>query len=572
MRGTIMKTEIRFFIYKHKKKLKLVGIVFAAFLLVSIIAQLVYPSSRTLPKQKIGGVTMGYKDVASLKTHLWSTQQDMQLHIETADKQQDVAWQDMGITIDEDKVVENAFNYPWYQRIIPLSSVYKVVTDDKPITTRIDEVKLKEYTDKLSADSYRSPANASLSINGTSVNRNEQKPGIKYDGSSVADQIKTTSYQKGARVKLAGTDVPSAFSAAEVEAVAQKAEALIATETKVDTAGKVQVVPAAEKASWLKFTETADAQHLAIDIDREKAKNYLSTLNKDIYKAPGSMTITMRDGVELQRSADTSGQSLDLSNGANILAGGVLGNSADAVKVPIIKVPPKITYQRSYTKSQAGFNALLNDIAGEEPDMSISLRALDGSGIAASAKGSKQYHPASTYKLPVAYSAIKRIEAGTLQWTDDVNGRNVEKCIADMIIVSDNPCASALGNKLGWQAVTDDARAIGMGGTNLAKGFVSTANDQATFLAKLQGGSLMSGPNRDKLINYMKQQRYRNGIPAGVGGAVVADKVGFVDALLHDSAIVYAPKGTYVLVIYSNKGSWARMSAATTKIHNLMNQ
>ena len=64
----------------------------------------------------------------------------------------------------------------------------------------------------------------------------------------------------------------------------------------------------------------------------------------------------------------------------------------------------------------------------------------------------------------------------------------------------------------------------------------------------------------------MKRQVYRKGLPAGVG-VPVADKVGFLEGYLHDSAIVYSPKGVYILVIYSNGSSWGAIADAAKKIH-----
>jgi hypothetical protein len=42
--------------------------------------------------------------------------------------------------------------------------------------------------------------------------------------------------------------------------------------------------------------------------------------------------------------------------------------------------------------------------------------------------------------------------------------------------------------------------------------------------------------------------------------ARVADKVGFMDGLLHDAAIVYGPNGTYVLAVMTDGSSWATIA------------
>jgi len=66
----------------------------------------------------------------------------------------------------------------------------------------------------------------------------------------------------------------------------------------------------------------------------------------------------------------------------------------------------------------------------------------------------------------------------------------------------------------------------------------------------------------------MKRNVYRQGIPAGTS-ATVADKVGFLNALVHDAAIVYSSKGTYVLTIMTDGSSWANVAELTRKIEAL---
>jgi beta-lactamase class A len=66
----------------------------------------------------------------------------------------------------------------------------------------------------------------------------------------------------------------------------------------------------------------------------------------------------------------------------------------------------------------------------------------------------------------------------------------------------------------------------------------------------------------------MKRNIYRQGIPKGIN-ATVANKVGFLDGLLHDAAIVYASTGPYVLVIMTDGSSWANIAELTRQIEAL---
>jgi beta-lactamase class A len=66
----------------------------------------------------------------------------------------------------------------------------------------------------------------------------------------------------------------------------------------------------------------------------------------------------------------------------------------------------------------------------------------------------------------------------------------------------------------------------------------------------------------------MKRQNYRRGIPAGIGAnGTVADKVGFLDGLLHDAGLVYSQKGDFILVILTEGSSWSDIAALTQSIY-----
>jgi beta-lactamase class A len=141
-----------------------------------------------------------------------------------------------------------------------------------------------------------------------------------------------------------------------------------------------------------------------------------------------------------------------------------------------------------------------------------------------------------------------------------------------MIKLSNNECAIDFLYKVGYQGVTNDAQAIGAKSTSFMgnDGIKSTANDEALFLSLLYSGQILSQQSsRDRLITAMKGNVYRQGIPSGIPNARVADKVGFLDALLHDASIVYSPKGTYVLIILTNNASWGNIAELAKEIESV---
>jgi len=101
----------------------------------------------------------------------------------------------------------------------------------------------------------------------------------------------------------------------------------------------------------------------------------------------------------------------------------------------------------------------------------------------------------------------------------------------------------------------------------------TTPADLALFLAELQTGQILNQQSsRNLLMSAMKRNIYRQGIPAGISGSVVADKVGFLYGLLHDASIVYSPTGTYVLVIMTDGSSWSTIADFASQIEALRTQ
>lgn len=175
---------------------------------------------------------------------------------------------------------------------------------------------------------------------------------------------------------------------------------------------------------------------------------------------------------------------------------------------------------------------------------------------------------ASTYKLFIAYSMIHAVETGQVTW-DSANGMTLSSCMATMIINSDNSCPEAWLARYGFSTVTQQAHDIGAANTNFVPyDMTTTANDLATVLKDFYSNSIASPDSTDQLFSLMETQVYREGIPAGIGSdGVVQDKVGFMDGLLHDAAIVRSDKGDYAMVIMTDGSSWNKIAQASLLIY-----
>lgn len=111
-----------------------------------------------------------------------------------------------------------------------------------------------------------------------------------------------------------------------------------------------------------------------------------------------------------------------------------------------------------------------------------------------------------------------------------------------------------------------EARAIGATQASFSPGNMRiSAQSLGVMLEKLHSGTLVSADSRNRLLALMRRQVYRRGVPAGTSYPV-ADKVGFLYALLHDASVIETPQGNYVVVIMTDGSSWGRIAELTRMI------
>ncbi|QHU89863.1 hypothetical protein GWK73_04515 [Candidatus Saccharibacteria bacterium oral taxon 955] len=215
--------------------------------------------------------------------------------------------------------------------------------------------------------------------------------------------------------------------------------------------------------------------------------------------------------------------------------------------------------------SDTGLSALMANYAKDHSGVfGISMIELDGKKRRADYRGNEQFVTASTYKLFVAYSLMKQIDSGKRDWASNM------ACFNKMISHSDNACAESFLDSIGLKNVTTDIQSIGLTNSTFMKegGPYTTANDLTLLLGMIATRQNFSSDNQQRLISAMTGNVFRKGIPAGVGGKV-ANKVGFMNGLLHDAAIVYGSSGTYVLAIMTDGSSWETIADLAKNIDKL---
>lgn len=557
---------------------KRVGLLGGGLLVLIILVQILYPAGNLLPFASIDGVGLSGWSKADAITKLDDRYAQTPLAIFFGTSS--VAYTkpkpaDIGVVVSNVQRV-NQTNYPWYLRLVPGSLLWGhwlVQTSDSPSYTRNSAV-LGAYITKVLGQSCRVLAiNASLKVVEGKLQLQKASNGGTCTVADVTSKLAEAKFNliTTVRVTIPVKVVPPEVDNTAAQALADKINTGIDQGINVTAGSGLVLIPKTQLISWLDFNLTGGKLDYSFNLARASA--YLDqTLSVKVAVMAGVTKVSTLDFVETARQIGVSGQTLDKATTLIRLKDYITGQTK-VVSAATVALAPKISYVRSYSPTNVGLSALMQNYAQSHPGIyGISLIELSGKSRRATYNSNHSFTSASVYKLFVAYSTLKRVEAGTWQWTDQIQGgRDLATCFDDMIVKSDNACGEALLAKIGYVAITNEAHAIGCVGTSFlgSDGIKTTPDDLALLLAMLQTGQILSQQfSRDRLINAMERNIYRQGIPAGVSSKV-ADKVGFMDGLLHDAAIVYGPSGPYVLVIMTDGSSWANIADLTHQIEAL---
>jgi beta-lactamase class A len=550
------------------------GVVVVGLLL---IVQLLYPGSKLLPFVQVDGVAVGGWDK---KDAIWqlnyiSKNQPIELSLGKSSGSYDTPKPgEVGIEVAHDEQVKS-LQYPWYLRIVPSSLLwFGAIQAEREPNFMFDNAVAKEYLTKKIGKNCVIPAkNATLRVDGEALEVVPATSGGTCQEEQAVAAISSLRPRPNDPVRLV---VPVTVIAPMVgndsaEQLAEKLHETTKDGITLSVAGKTFDINQSEVLGWLTFPVTAAG--INFSIDSNKAGQYLAKTATPLVAKPAGVTkITTVDFTETARNDGSAGQTLNLSATVADISR-VLRGEKDQASAAVAPLAPKVEYSRSYTKTSTGIAAQMKHYDDDNAGVfGVSLIELGGNNAKAQHNGDRQFVTASTYKLFVAFSTIKRVEAGDMKWGDAniAGGRSLSQCFDDMIVNSDNPCAEALIKKIGAKGLNADIASLGLGSSGFkSDNNVTTANDLASYLRQLESGSMpIKSDNRSRLLNAMKRNVYRQGVPAGASGQV-ADKVGFLWGLLHDATIVYSPTGTYVLVVLTDGSSWANIADLTRKIEAL---
>lgn len=532
-----------------------------------LIIQLFYPINKLLPYQKIDDLAVGGDTHDEAIRKLDSAYMDKVVEVFLQNNAKPVnspKLSSAGVKVNTDGVVKQ-YDYPWYLRLVPSSIFWagngKDNTPKVEFTSKTDEF----ITTILMKECQVAPQNATLKAEGAKLSVVNAKVGGECNPDTVKKEFMTLKpvLNEPAKVTISVKELTAEVTNEEAQAAGESIMSLVGNGVPLRVSGQQVVVTANDFYAWLEFTPSADT--VQAKVSAEKAQDYLAkNITPKVVVAPGKATITTRDFAEISRTGGGDGQTLNIDATVRSL-NDFLNQQSNTAEAITQVVPATINYIRTYSSTDEGINALLSNFAKDHSGTyGISYAELSGDRRRANYQGDKKFVTASTYKLFVAYSVLKRVESGQMSWEDN------QACFNKMISFSDNPCSEVFLQKVGLGTVTKEINALGLKNSNFTEqgGPFTTANDLVTFLGTLQSDSMFSGTSRERLISAMTGNVYRKGIPAGAG-ETVADKVGFMDGLLHDAAIVYSPKGTYVLAIMTEGSSWENIAELTRELEKL---
>ena len=181
---------------------------------------------------------------------------------------------------------------------------------------------------------------------------------------------------------------------------------------------------------------------------------------------------------------------------------------------------------------------------------------------------------ASLYKLGVLMEAERRVESGTMRYSDRITIQaddvteegsvygagdvmSLDEALEAMITLSDNSSALAVWHLLGGDAIDATLARAGMSEFRVTLDRLgnTTATPRAvgTYFALLARNELVSARASERMLARLERQRINDRLPAGLPKtAVVAHKTGNLPGLIHDAGVIFTPAGPRIVVVMTS--------------------
>ena len=572
------KVKRHYYAYMPNKKHHRV-LVWGVFLLMAavIAGQLLYPYDRALPLARIGNEYVGFEAEPQLAKRLNRSFMSAKLSI-VPDKQKSLEYTlaEAGGEPQTDAMISQLRDINFWSRLVPFSMLIHM-PHIRELDVLYDEATLRTFTDSLAGTLVIDPVNAGLAIKDGRVVATDDVDGRQVESETIARQITQANVPLFSTVQISPRYInqTAETTSSDFFLIRAQAEAAL-TRPILLTSFDITITPSIEeRASWFEIIQLSDedgSTSPALTINRTELNDYFKILDKSVGTPSGFTNVRLVDGQPEETRPGTTGQSIDaIELTRTIDAWLIRGQGQSTITIPLRDIAPSIIYDNKYTSSQAGLQAYVTD-AAQKQSANIVIQQIDGNKWSAYDSASLSIPSASTYKLYIALDLFDRMNKGTIKWSDSILDTNVDTCFDRMTIASTNPCSVEWINQWGRQSIDDFVydRGFSQGTDFSGPGATkTTAADLNKFMIGLENSSLISGAQRDRLLHSLSVHPYRYGIPTGSKGQVW-DKVGFLWDYIHDTAIVYHPKGKYVMTVMTKGRSYATIAQMTRDIERIM--
>lgn len=549
-------------------------------LLLSVVGYFYWRGINSYQKYIPNGTRIGRLDIGKLprdqvQTKIEQEYVNLELYFNLPDKLQKVPLSHFGVTVDA-KALARQVNQDSIRQ-----SYWWILQKPRHLNLsyRYDETNLSKVATDYAQSISIAKVPSRFELTGDTVTVKPGNNAVGFDSGEISRQIKEQ--LKGDYIKLvvAPKPITTPLEIDRINATAKLIEAKIKPPLDFHVENDSYQTTEAQRFDWLKVTQDEKTNQYTISVDESKINDYTTGIAKKYYKAPIATKISLLDGAENGRSSGVNGKFLPTQELSSRLASQLNNQTRQAMNIGLTPIAPQTQYSRSYSRSNRGISLLMADFAAEKRlNMGTALREVDGA-IIAEHNAHNRYVTASVFKAFLAVAILKKIESGSLSMQNQtIAGMSIQSCLEKMILKSDNQTAYALHQIYGFGEIDPFLHSQGFNNTYInnydsngkVKGDKTTdAADVANLFTRLGRGELLNPSNTDWLINLMKNQIYRNGIPKGSSPSIVADKVGFLDAYIHDAGIVYSPHGSYSLTILTNGGNWGQIAELSRRIYNL---
>lgn len=290
----------------------------------------------------------------------------------------------------------------------------------------------------------------------------------------------------------------------------------------------------------------------------------------------GDVSATPDDGVQQSTGEVAQGQSQE-----EAAEDDAEDDGADATDTPEEGAEGDPTGEAEASSVRSAVEPLLEGGGGTT---SFAYVPLDGADGAVYIEADRSMRSASMIKLAILAEYLREVDAGLLsgdeayrlQASDIVGGTGslqgsgagsvvtLDDLARLMVCQSDNVAANVLIDRMGMDAINEEASTLGLSSTRLERKMMDTdamaagrdnytsARDVARVLALIGRGELVSGEASARALEWLEQQQDRTGIPSGLpSDAVVGNKTGNLDSARHDGAIVMSAE-PYVIVVMTD--------------------